>query len=121
MANTSTPPVLYGIKNCDTVKKARKWLDANNIEYVFHDFRSDGLHANQLKKWFSQADITTVVNKRSTTWKQLDHADQQALEAGHGQAIIMANPTLIKRPVLELNGEVTFGFKPEHYQTIFDQ
>ena len=121
MANTSTPPVLYGIKNCDTVKKARKWLDANNIEYVFHDFRSDGLHANQLKKWFSQADITTVVNKRSTTWKQLDHADQQALEDGHGQAIIMANPTLIKRPVLELNGEVTFGFKPEHYQTIFDQ
>lgn len=117
----ATSPVLYGIKNCDTVKKARKWLDENNIDYTFHDFRGDGLHANQLKEWFTKAEITTVVNKRSTTWKQLDKADQDALMEGHGQAIIMANPTLIKRPVLEHQGDVTFGFKADIYQTIFDQ
>lgn len=118
MANT---PVLYGIKNCDTVKKARKWLDENNISYRFHDFRVDGLSANQLQDWLAKTDLTTVINKRSTTWKQLSKADQDALMDGQGQAIVLANPTLIKRPVLEHQGDVNFGFKADLYQTIFDQ
>ncbi len=114
---------LYGIKNCDTVKKARKWLDANDQSYTFHDFRADGLSASQINTWLKQVDGQILINKRSTTWKQL--SDQQKSLFGAESlskdaiAIVVDNPTLIKRPVLETPKEVTVGFKENEYKALF--
>ncbi|MBQ0798308.1 MAG: ArsC family reductase [Porticoccaceae bacterium] len=114
---------LYGIKNCDTVKKARKWLDQQGIDHQFHDFRADGLSAQQINAWRKQVDWETLVNKRSTTWKQLDDATKAAVNAGTNtetvNAVLLANPTLIKRPVLEYSGQAYVGFKAAEYEAIF--
>lgn len=118
---------LYGIKNCDTVKKARKWLDQQGIDHQFHDFRADGLSAQQINAWCKQVDWETLVNKRSTTWKQLDDATKADVNAAANtgtntatvNAVLLANPTLIKRPVLEYSGQVYIGFKAAEYEAIF--
>lgn len=110
-----THPVLYGIKNCDTVKKARKWLEANAVDYLFHDFRADGLAAPLLQDWLQTVGIDTLVNKRSTTWKQLTATEQQNVLAGNAIPVLLANPTLIKRPVLAHDNEITVGFKESLY------
>lgn len=114
---------LFGIKNCDTVKKARRWLDANGPDYTFHDFREDGLNAAKVKTWLKQVDSQLLINKRSTTWKQLSD-DEKALfesEALSKPAIdlVIENPALIKRPVLESNQAVTVGFKENEYKALF--
>ncbi|MDO3385799.1 ArsC family reductase [Gilvimarinus sp. SDUM040013] len=111
---------LYGIKNCDTVKKARKWLDQADVAYHFHDLRSDGLSERQVQGWLAAVGTDTLINKRSTTWKGLNDIEKaQALQADSATAILLNNPTLIKRPVLECNGNVHIGFKAEHYHTLF--
>ena len=110
---------LYGIKNCDTVKKARKWLDENNIEFTFHDFRIDGLNADQVQTWVAQLGWETLVNKRSTTWKQLDDATKESLNDDSVVAVVVANPTLIKRPLLDLDGTYSVGFKAADYEQTF--
>ncbi|MBU2886966.1 ArsC family reductase [Gilvimarinus agarilyticus] len=113
--------MLYGIKNCDTVKKARQWLEQAGINFQFHDIRSDGLSAEQVQNWLDATDTATLVNKRSTTWKGLtDSEKEQALDADTATALLLANPTLIKRPVLTLGNEVHVGFKAQHYQTLFN-
>jgi arsenate reductase len=89
--------ILFGISNCDTVKKARKWLDSNNIEYRYHDFRNDGLEHDQLQQWIDAIGYQTLVNKRSTTWKQLDDDAKSSLDSISAKALMLANPTLIKR------------------------
>lgn len=111
--------IIYGIKNCDTVKKARKWLDNQGISYEFHDFREQGLDEALLNQFVSLSDWSQLMNKRSTTFRQLPDdlkasmTDQQAFEQ------VMQQPTLIKRPVL-LHGEQLFvGFKDAQYQEIF--
>jgi len=114
---------LYGIKNCDTVKKARKWLDAQNIEYTFHDFRVDGTDIQMLEGWLNTISPSVLINKRSTTWKQLSDTDKayfgndplpnQALE------ILLQSPTLIKRPVLEHGEQLTVGLDENEYNNIF--
>ncbi|TVZ38330.1 Spx/MgsR family transcriptional regulator [Alteromonadaceae bacterium 2753L.S.0a.02] len=106
---------LYGIKNCDTVKKARKWLETAGVAYEFHDFRDQGLDASLIQNWLTQIDAATLINKRSTTWKQLSDADKTKVEAGDFIAIAVANPTLIKRPVLDHNNAITVGFKDKQY------
>ncbi|MCW8826330.1 MAG: ArsC family reductase [Gammaproteobacteria bacterium] len=108
---------LYGIKNCDTVKKARKWLDSHEVEYQFHDFRVDGLSAEMIENWFSQVDWESLVNKRSTTWRQLDDAQKENIDQQSAAGLLLENPTLIKRPVLEIGNEVLVGFSEENYQT----
>ena len=114
---------LYGIKNCDTVKKARQWLDQQGIDHQFHDFRAEGLSAQQINTWRKQVDWETLVNKRSTTWKQLDDATKACISTDVNtdtvNAILLANPTLIKRPVLEYSGQVYLGFKAAEYEAIF--
>lgn len=110
---------LYGIKNCDTVKKARKWLEANDSDYTFHDFRVDGLSADQVNAWVADLGWETLVNKRSTTWKQLDEATKASLSDNSVVDIILANPTLIKRPLLDLNGSYSVGFKAADYESKF--
>lgn len=110
---------LYGIKNCDTVKKARKWLEAQQQDYKFHDVRSDGISANDIQRWMDSVDWETLVNKRSTTWKQLDDDSKNNLSKDTAEALLLANPTLIKRPVLEHKQTVTVGFKASDYEQLF--
>lgn len=115
---------LYGIKNCDTVKKARSWLDKQGISYRFHDFRSDGIDRDLLLAWRKQLDWETLVNKRSTTWKNLDEKARGYFANGDEDRIIasvLANPTLIKRPVLERNKQLLVGFKEQDYKALFSK
>ncbi len=110
---------LYGIKNCDTVKKARSWLDKNQIAYQFHDFRVDGLNETQVKNWISDLGLEILVNKRSTTWKELSEQTKNTFDTNAVQ-VITANPTLIKRPLLDTGKEKYVGFKDAEYSTIFN-
>ncbi len=114
---------LYGIKNCDTVRKARRWLDDNNHDHTFLDFRVDGLEMKTLQSFATQIEKDVLVNKRSTTWKQLSDS-QKALFDGESlgtEALetLLNNPTLLKRPVLLTGKDIFVGFKPERYTEIF--
>ena len=111
---------LYGIKNCDTIKKARKWLTDNGIEYKFHDVRADGLELATIDSWLEQADWETVLNRRGTTWRKLDPSIQEATTSDNVAALLAEHPAMIKRPVLDNDGVITIGFKAEQYQTIFN-
>jgi Spx/MgsR family transcriptional regulator len=108
--------VLYGIKNCDTCKKARDWLDNNGISYKFHDYRVDGLTLELLHQFAASLDWNAMLNRSSTSWRQLS-ADQQAyLTEAKALQLMLALPTLIKRPILDTGDELLIGFKSEHYQ-----
>jgi arsenate reductase len=110
---------LYGIKNCDTVKKARQWLKDNDIDYQFHDFREQGVDRETVVSWISQLGWETVVNKRSTSWKQLDETTRQSMDEKTAIDCILGNPTLVKRPLLDRDGNFSAGFKAADYQTFF--
>jgi Spx/MgsR family transcriptional regulator len=112
---------LYGIKNCDTVTKARKWLESHGIDYHFHDFRSAGIDKKQLAGWIKTHGWETVVNRRSTTWKQLDAQIRDTMDQSSAINVILAQPTLIKRPILETGQDCLIGFKAEEYQQLFKQ
>ncbi len=111
---------LYGIKNCDTIKKARNWLTDNAVDYRFHDLRADGIDAATINSWLQQADWETVLNRRGTTWRKLDSATQESTNAGNVTTLLLEHPAMIKRPVLDVDGVITIGFKADHYQTIFN-
>ena len=104
---------LYGIKNCDTVKKARKHLDTLGVNYHFHDVRVDGLTKEHIAAWQNRTDWTKLVNKRSTTWKQLDDAQRESLSEQNFADLIVANPTLLKRPVIESPEHLFVGYKAD--------
>ena len=110
---------LYGIKNCDTVKKARDWLATQHIDYRFHDFRVDGLTESQVKRWINDIGLDTLVNKRSTTWKELDEATKSSFDAQTSVAVFVKNPTLIKRPLLDTGKQQQVGFKAADYARVF--
>lgn len=110
---------LYGIHNCDTVKKAQKWLTQNNIEYTFHDFRKDGLTADLVNKFLTKADWSSLINKRSTTYRNLDDQVKNNLEGETALNIVLEQPTLLKRPVLVVEDNVHLGFKEQQYQKVF--
>lgn len=101
--------VLYGIRQCDTCRRAIKWLDQQGIEYRFHDLRSDGLDAGMIEDWLTQLPLDTLINRRSTSWRTLDKSAQGRLDAGDWQALLPAHPTLIKRPVLQHEDTVMVG------------
>lgn len=115
---------LYGISNCDTVKKARLFLDGRKINYCFHDFRKDGLDPKQVKVWLRKLGTDTLVNKRSRTWKELTPAQQASIDSDRAAELIADNPTLIKRPLLEI-GETKstakryVGFDKKQYSALF--
>lgn len=109
---------LYGIKNCDSVKKAQKWLEKNQIDYSFHDFRSDGLEVNQVSTWINTLGWETLVNKRSTTWKALDASVKSEMTKETAISAVMASPTLIKRPLLDVTHQLMVGFKEADYQAL---
>ncbi|GAA5523816.1 uncharacterized protein HI_0103 [Microbulbifer aestuariivivens] len=106
---------LYGIKNCDTVKKARKWLENNGVEYRFHDFREDGMESVPLQKWLDQFGWESVLNRRSTSWRALTDDQKEQMDNALALALGKETPTLIKRPVTESAGETRFGFKEKEF------
>jgi arsenate reductase (glutaredoxin) len=108
--------VLYGIKNCDTVNKARKWLNDHGIEYHFHDYRKDGLTLEQLQHFAAELGWNTLLNRSSTSWRQLSLEQQSDLSESKALNLMFQTPTLIKRPILNSGGKLLLGFKPEHYQ-----
>ena len=108
---------LYGIKNCDTVKKARQWLDQNGIAYQFHDFRTDGLTPAQLHDFAARLDWNTLLNRSSTSWRQLSAEQQNDLTLEKAILLMLNNPTLIKRPILDTGDKLIIGFKADHYKT----
>ena len=112
--------ILYGISNCDTVKKAKNWLELNNIDYKFHDFRKQGLEPEIIKSWLTQISWDKLLNKRSTTWRNLEPEVQQSVNAENIIQLLAENPTLIKRPVLNVNGIINVGFNADTYQGIFN-
>jgi Spx/MgsR family transcriptional regulator len=110
--------ILYGIPNCDTVRKARKFLDANSIQYIFHDFRKNGLPVQTIQHWLESQSIEVLVNKRSTGWKQITDEQKAQLMSGENLSILSELPTLIKRPILEMDSQLLVGFKAAEYETL---
>ncbi|MCX4025457.1 ArsC family reductase [Endozoicomonas sp. SM1973] len=109
---------LYGIKNCDTVKKARKWLDEQQIAYEFHDFKTAGIHRDIIAQWLTQLDQDTLINKRGTTWRRIPETQKINLTDEKAITLMLANPSVIKRPVLDKDGNISVGFSPESYSEI---
>ncbi len=110
--------ILYGIPNCDTVKKARAWLNAQGLAHEFHDFKKAGVPADRLAAWESQLGWQKLLNRKGTTWRKLDPAEQAgAVDAASAQALMRAQPSLIKRPVVEWGNRSTVGFDPAIWAT----
>jgi len=109
---------LYGIKNCDSVKKARLWLDDHSLSYRFHDFRADGLSAAQLHKFADAVGWEKLLNRSSTSWRQLSPKLSTPLTAETALALMLDTPSLIKRPVLDTGTQILIGFKADLYQTL---
>ncbi len=111
--------ILYGIKNCDTVKKARSWLDSHGVAYHLHDFRVDGLKKEQIVEWSTQLGWEALLNRRSTTWRQLSDEVKNGLDKAQAIELMLENPTLIKRPLLKQDGNYYVGFKDAEYKKLF--
>ena len=111
--------IMYGIKNCDSIKKARKYLEAKEIDYSFHDFRVDGVNEIQLRAWVSELGWEKLLNKRSTTWRNLPDETKQNINELLALVVMQDQPTIIKRPVLEISEQVIVGFSEQQYDAIF--
>jgi arsenate reductase len=107
---------IYGIKNCDTMKKARAWLDGHGIAYDFHDYKTAGIERARLKGWAAQLGWETLLNRAGTTFRKLPDADKTGLNETKALALMLDQPSMIKRPVLEVGGKLLVGFKPEIYE-----
>jgi len=110
---------LYGIKNCDTIKKARKWLEQQNIEYQFHDYRSDGIDRELLDGFLQTQPWDLLLNKRGTTWRQQSDEVKNNIDQQSAIDLMLEHPAMIKRPVLVTTTTVMVGFKADQYQDIF--
>jgi len=108
---------IYGIKNCDTMKKARAWLDAHRVSYEFHDYKSAGIDRKRLEGWAKNVGWEMLLNRSGMTFRKLPEKDKQGLTAAKAIALMLEQPSMIKRPVLEVGGKLVVGFKPETYKT----
>jgi arsenate reductase len=106
---------LYGIQNCDTMKKARTWLDKHEVSYEFHDYKAAGIDAASLASWSKQVGWETLLNRSGTTFRKLPDAQKMGLNERKALAMMLAQPSMIKRPVLDLGKRILVGFKPETY------
>lgn len=106
---------IYGIKNCDTMKKARAWLDGHGVAYDFHDYKTAAIGKDTLKKWSDDVGWETLLNRAGTTFRKLPEADKEGLNERKALALMLALPSMIKRPVLDVGGKLVVGFKPEVY------
>ncbi len=111
-----SPITLYGIRNCDTVKKARAWLDARKIEYVFHDYKTAGIDPERLRCWCGELGWETLLNRAGSTFRKLPDAQKQDLTESAALTLMLAQPSMIKRPVLDLGRQRLAGFQPERYE-----
>jgi len=111
--------IIYGIKNCDTMKKARAFLDKHKVAYVFHDYKSAGIERAKLEGWAKKAGWETLINRAGTTFKKLPDKDKDSITEKKAIALMLAQPSMIKRPVLELaGGKLLVGFRPEEYAKV---
>src|SRR5258707_7788589 len=106
---------MYGIKNCDTIKKARKWLDAHGVDYDFHDYKTGGIDRNRLEQWCQELGWEVLLNRAGTTFRKLSDVDKKVPNSRKAIALMLAQPSMIKRPVLDLGASLLVGFKPEIY------
>ena len=113
-------PALYGIPNCDTVKKARSWLEDNGVAYVFHDFKKGAISKPMVDHWLKHVSWELLVNRKGTTWRELEDGTKAAvIDAASATALMLASPSVIKRPVLVTEGSAHVGFSPALYHQIF--
>ncbi|MGA8899786.1 ArsC family reductase [Bradyrhizobium sp.] len=109
------PITIYGIKNCDTMKKARAWLDSHGVAYEFHDYKAAGAPKEKLKAWAGGVGWETLLNRAGTTFRKLPDAEKEGLNERKALALMLEQPSMIKRPVLDVGGKLLVGFKPEVY------
>ncbi len=107
---------VYGIPNCDTVKKARTWLDAHGVAYTFHDYKKAGIEPERVARWVAEAGLDKVLNRAGTTFRKLSDADKAGIDAAKGVALMVAQPSLIKRPIVEYPGGLLVGFSEATFQ-----
>jgi arsenate reductase (glutaredoxin) len=110
---------IYGIQNCETMKKARAWLDAHKIAYAYHDYKASGIEKATLQGWVKKVGWQALLNRTGTTFRKLPDADKERLTETRAVALMRAKPTMIKRPVLDKGGKLIVGFKPEAYEKVF--
>lgn len=110
---------IFGIRNCDTMKKARAWLDERGISYVFHDYKKDGIERARLDRWAEKAGWETLLNRAGTTFRKLPDSDKAAIDRERALSLMAEAPSLIKRPVLDIGGRLVIGFKPALYDQAF--
>ncbi|QRM53957.1 ArsC family reductase [Sinorhizobium sp. BG8] len=110
---------IYGIKNCDTMKKARIWLDSHGIGYAFHDYKAAGIDGDSLRRWSDALGWESVLNRQGTTFRALPDSDKENLDASKAIALMIGQPSMIKRPILDLDGRYFAGFKPDAYAQAF--
>jgi len=111
---------IYGIPNCDTMKKARAWLDSHHVAYAFHDYKKSGIDRDRLEAWSKKVGWETLLNRAGTTFRKLSDSDKQGLTEKKAIALMLAQPSLIKRPVLDLGrGKLLVGFRPDAYEAAF--
>jgi Spx/MgsR family transcriptional regulator len=111
--------IIYGIKNCDTMKKARAWLDARKVDYDFHDYKSAGIDRAVLEGWIKKVGWEVLLNRAGMTFRKLPDADRENLTEKKAIALMLVQPSMIKRPVLEAKGKLTVGYSPENYKKLF--
>jgi arsenate reductase len=114
-----TAVTIYGLATCDTTRAARKWLDGQGVTHTFHDVREDGLTKPLVESWIKQLGWEKVLNKASTTWRELPEKEKAGVDEKKAVALLLAHPTLEKRPVLDRGGKLSLGFKPLAYQELF--
>jgi arsenate reductase len=113
------PITIYGIKNCDTMKKARAWLDKRGVAYAFHDYKAAGIERGRLEEWSREVGWETLLNRAGTTFRGLPDKEKDGLTEKKAIALMMAQPSMVKRPVLDVGGKLLVGFKPEQYEGAF--
>ncbi len=106
---------IYGIRSCDTMKKARAWLDAQGLDHDFHDYKTKGIDRDRLTAWVGQVGWEPLLNRAGTTFRKLPEAEKQDLDAGKAVALMLAQPSMIKRPVLDIDGRLLVGFKADTF------
>jgi arsenate reductase len=111
---------IYGIKNCDTMKKARSWLESKKVAHAFHDYKAAGIDKATLEGWVKRVGWQVLINRAGTTFRKLPDADKEDITEKKAVTLMLAQPSLIKRPVLDAKGRLTVGFKPEEYQALFE-
>ena len=109
---------MYGIPNCDTTKKARKWLEENNVNYTFHNYKKDGVPERKLKKWIRSVGWEMLLNKRGTTWRKLDKDIKESVNEESALKIMLNYPSIIKRPILEHGKNIIIGFAENEYKNL---